>query len=122
MCKRQTITAFSIINRHHISSYMIWKFSCQVGVSKYPLTSLKILKKLLTKKKIHLQKKRGGGSFSMADIFRKRKIDDFPSWVWFSNSFAIKNEMPQNFHSNSMTVFSKNQDKFQKYILIAGLQ
>lgn len=52
----------------------------------------------------------------MADIFRKRKIDDFPSWVWFSNSFAIKNEMPQNFHSNTMTVFSKNQDKFQKYI------
>lgn len=121
MCKRQTITAFSIINIHRISSYMIWKFSCQVGVSKYPLTSLKILKKLLTKKKIHLQKK-GGGSLSMADIFRKRTIDDFPSWVWFSNSFAIKIEMPQNFHSNSMTVFSKNQDKFQEYILIAGLQ
>ena len=58
----------------------------------------------------------------MADIFRKRTIDDFPSWVWFSNSFAIKIEMPQNFHSNSMTVFSKNQDKFQEYILIAGLQ
>ena len=114
MCKRQTITAFSIINIHRISSYMIWKFSCQVGVSKYPLTSLKILKKLLTKKKIHLQKKRGGGEASQWQIFlEKEKLMIFQVGCGFLIVLPLKMKCHKIFIPTPWLYFRKIRTNFR---------